>query len=65
MSRDYSDDSLNLSWSDWRDDEREVQARTRRRIMLDARGTLRQRFEPDAPVATADALSSLRKAGLL
>lgn len=67
MSRDLYDDSLNVSWdSSWeRDAFREPTFATdyrRRRIPLDARGTVRVHFEPPA---TAEALAQLRKAGLL
>ena len=46
-----------------RDQEREVQRRTTRRVLLDARGTLRRQFEPDAPVATQQAIDILRRNG--
>ncbi len=44
--------------------ERLISFATRRRV-LDARGSVRMRFEPDAPTATLDALDALRRAGLL
>jgi hypothetical protein len=69
MSRDYYDDSLNLSWDDHRDADREVTARTKRRVVLTGRGTLRIQFDRTAPTTepacTAAALDVLRSKGLL
>jgi hypothetical protein len=68
VSRDYYDDSLNLSWDDHRDADREVTARTKRRIVLTGRGTLRIKFDrtaPAEPECTAAALDVLRSKGLL
>jgi hypothetical protein len=66
---DLYDDSLNTSWSDWRDQDREVTARTKRRVVLTGRGTLRIQFDRTAPTTepacTAAALDVLRSKGLL
>jgi hypothetical protein len=63
------DDDFNIDARIDRDFEREPTHRTRQRIpvVLDARGTTKQRFEPDAgrDAMTEEALALLRREGLL
>lgn len=52
-------------FEDWQDDEREPSRARRPRKQLTPYGTLRVHFGREMPATTADALATLRKAGLL